>query len=592
MYKLLIEDDEGGKTAVSLIRDEITIGRKEGNTIRLTERNVSRRHGRIIRDGEQIFIEDVSARFGIKKNGKKIEGRTELKEGDVVLIGDYRLTLQPEVKAKKSLPKPKGQVRAPGKANPRDVTQITRAPDDIGRREDTRIMAVMPAKLVVISSNFAAQEFPLDRNELVIGRGPECDIRIDHRSISSSHAKIVREDPTTYKIVDLNSKNGVKVSGDTYRATLLNRGDVIELGHVKFRFVEPGENYVFTPAASVPSADPIPANTGKPNLPLIGGGLLVLALLLGGAFIFFTSDGGEEAEAAVLTGDTELARAAEELENLEIDPGQDRITAGIASARDQIYEGRLQRAIGTLELLQSFDPTPEQGSEIAELITKARNELPFQRSYEGTLESLDQGDHLAALERAGSIPSHSIFAERLEEDGVYEEIFAAVIDMGYDALDENKFDEARSYAEEVLVMRSNNRKAEELLQAIESRIAERAAAEQARREAAAQARTDSTARPAPRPSVGGRASQMSAEQARELFVSAGRKLGGQDFGGAIEDCTTALRAGHTPCHRILGLAHARRGEKAQACDHFSRALRSGDSNVRVIESQMEDLGCP
>ena len=35
MVKLIIEDDEGKTTVVPLIRDEITIGRKEGNTIRL-----------------------------------------------------------------------------------------------------------------------------------------------------------------------------------------------------------------------------------------------------------------------------------------------------------------------------------------------------------------------------------------------------------------------------------------------------------------------------------------------------------------------------------------------------------------------------
>ena len=35
MLKLLIEDDEGKQTVVPLIRDEITIGRKEGNTIRV-----------------------------------------------------------------------------------------------------------------------------------------------------------------------------------------------------------------------------------------------------------------------------------------------------------------------------------------------------------------------------------------------------------------------------------------------------------------------------------------------------------------------------------------------------------------------------
>ena len=47
MFKLTIEDDEGKTTVVPLARDEITIGRLEGNTIRLTERNVSRRHARL-----------------------------------------------------------------------------------------------------------------------------------------------------------------------------------------------------------------------------------------------------------------------------------------------------------------------------------------------------------------------------------------------------------------------------------------------------------------------------------------------------------------------------------------------------------------
>ena len=48
MWKLAIEDDEGKQTVVPLTRDEYTIGRKDGNTIRLTERNVSREHARLI----------------------------------------------------------------------------------------------------------------------------------------------------------------------------------------------------------------------------------------------------------------------------------------------------------------------------------------------------------------------------------------------------------------------------------------------------------------------------------------------------------------------------------------------------------------
>ena len=44
MWKLTIEDDQASKTVVHLVRDDYTIGRAEENTVRLTERNISRRH--------------------------------------------------------------------------------------------------------------------------------------------------------------------------------------------------------------------------------------------------------------------------------------------------------------------------------------------------------------------------------------------------------------------------------------------------------------------------------------------------------------------------------------------------------------------
>ena len=40
MWKLTIEDDEGKRTPLPLMRDEYSIGRGEENTVRLTERNI------------------------------------------------------------------------------------------------------------------------------------------------------------------------------------------------------------------------------------------------------------------------------------------------------------------------------------------------------------------------------------------------------------------------------------------------------------------------------------------------------------------------------------------------------------------------
>ena len=94
LYKLIIEDDEGHTTIVPLVKEEITIGRKEGNTIRLTERNVSRHHARLIKSNGTVFIEDLDSYNGVKVNGDKITARTNVREGDLIEIGDYHFALQ------------------------------------------------------------------------------------------------------------------------------------------------------------------------------------------------------------------------------------------------------------------------------------------------------------------------------------------------------------------------------------------------------------------------------------------------------------------------------------------------------------------
>ncbi len=97
--KLIIEDDEGRKTVVPFVRDEITIGRQEGNTIRLTERNVSRRHARLLRQNGSILVEDLGSYNGIRINGDRIQGQVQVNEGDLIQIGDYDLAVQREADA-------------------------------------------------------------------------------------------------------------------------------------------------------------------------------------------------------------------------------------------------------------------------------------------------------------------------------------------------------------------------------------------------------------------------------------------------------------------------------------------------------------
>jgi pSer/pThr/pTyr-binding forkhead associated (FHA) protein len=89
--KLVIVDDDDKQTVVPLLRDELTIGRAEGNLIRLSERDVSPHHARLVRTGARYFVEDLRSDNGTRVNGVTIRDRIPLDESSLVELGGYRL---------------------------------------------------------------------------------------------------------------------------------------------------------------------------------------------------------------------------------------------------------------------------------------------------------------------------------------------------------------------------------------------------------------------------------------------------------------------------------------------------------------------
>lgn len=92
--KLVIEDDEGQRREVPLDRDEITIGRREDNLVHLPDRNVSRRHARLVRREGTVLLEDLRSANGTMVNGVRISEPVPLGDGDLVRIGDYGVALR------------------------------------------------------------------------------------------------------------------------------------------------------------------------------------------------------------------------------------------------------------------------------------------------------------------------------------------------------------------------------------------------------------------------------------------------------------------------------------------------------------------
>ena len=106
--KLVIEDEAGTRSVVPFAEDVIVVGRGTADvTFRLTDRNVSRRHARFLRQNGGVFVEDLGSLTGTRVNGERITGKRRLRDGDLVQIGDYDLALLAE-----------GQALAPGSAPP------------------------------------------------------------------------------------------------------------------------------------------------------------------------------------------------------------------------------------------------------------------------------------------------------------------------------------------------------------------------------------------------------------------------------------------------------------------------------------------
>ena len=76
------------------------------------------------------------------------------------------------------------------------------------------------------------KEFPILKNEIIIGRGEDCDLVLDHREVSRQHARISQVSGQIL-ITDLGSSNGTIVEGQTLtpnRPVPLDPGSTVLMG--------------------------------------------------------------------------------------------------------------------------------------------------------------------------------------------------------------------------------------------------------------------------------------------------------------------------------------------------------------------------
>ena len=84
-HLIVLAGDNVGRT-YRVEETETVIGRAEDASIRVRDEGVSRRHARIVREGDDVWLEDLSSANGTRVNGETID-RYPLRDSDKIQVG-------------------------------------------------------------------------------------------------------------------------------------------------------------------------------------------------------------------------------------------------------------------------------------------------------------------------------------------------------------------------------------------------------------------------------------------------------------------------------------------------------------------------
>src|SRR5579862_575101 len=94
VFSIIISEKGGAERKESFDKNEINVGRVQGNDLMLPKGNVSKRHARLLyRDG-RFIVTDLKSTNGTYVNGRKIAQATIVREGDKIYIGDFVLRIE------------------------------------------------------------------------------------------------------------------------------------------------------------------------------------------------------------------------------------------------------------------------------------------------------------------------------------------------------------------------------------------------------------------------------------------------------------------------------------------------------------------
>jgi hypothetical protein len=131
----------------------------------------------------------------------------------------------------------------------------------------------MPTRLVALDEG---PHIPLDRAMVVVGRHPQCDVRLDSLRVSRHHC-CMTQDHGDVIVRDLGSTNGIRINGQRVEIGRLRPGDELSIAHMRYR-LDNGQAHDVTQADNERGRDrqrelePVGANLAMGGRMAIGAG--------------------------------------------------------------------------------------------------------------------------------------------------------------------------------------------------------------------------------------------------------------------------------------------------------------------------------
>lgn len=201
------------------------VGSAPDSSIHLDSPGVLPRHCDLHVTSQGVMLQ-VPSGTTVRVNDRDVDGLIALRPGDLVCFDKVQARL-----ASLDAQVPRAHV-APPSATP--------ANDQLAA---TTVRPVLPRYVLRgVSHAGFGRTFPLS-SPTVIGRAPDCGIRLDHPGLSRHHARLT---PTEEGLLveDLGSTNGWLLNDQRTERAMVGHGDELGFDQLRFRVVAPGREAV------------------------------------------------------------------------------------------------------------------------------------------------------------------------------------------------------------------------------------------------------------------------------------------------------------------------------------------------------------